>query len=404
MSTQISSTPLTQTSVVSPPHPFAVPQFKGETINNEDAWAVTRRPDEVGVPVAKLEGWIHAYFQDCELRLLSRETIEGRKYFYRNFLWFLNREGIADCTSTDIRRFFYYLGHGHEESGGRFGKAHLICPLRPITIRDYYNSLRLLFEWLYEQGVTAESLFKKINPPVARTGIKQPLSEEQIEKLIIAARSSSDPLRNCAMIAFFLDTGCRASEVISLRIRHVDLANGRCQVLGKGNKLRTVFFGQQTSELLKTYLDKSYDLDKTIPQDWPIFYSGLRLRIDPSRQVELLPNDFENGHEGLVTVFRDHRGNLLEIPPPLSRYGMLRLMKRIAKKAGIKDDVCLHAFRRTFAIEMLRSGAHVFGVQELLGHTDLGQTRKYCAVALSDAEAQHRKFSPVDRQLAFAQV
>lgn len=395
------SSPLPQTSVAPSPHSFVVPQFKQKAANIEDVWAVTRRPDEIGVLVAKLEGWMSVYFQDCELRLLSAKTIEVRKYFFRNFLWFLDHEGIADCTSTDIRRFFYYLGHGHEEAGGRFGKAHLTQPLRPITIRDYYNSLRLLFEWLCEQGVTAESLFKKIKPPVARTVTKQPLSEDQIEKLITAARSSSDPLRNCTMLAFFLDTGCRASEVTSLKIRDVDLANGRCQVLGKGNKFRTVFFGQQTSDLLKTYLGESYNQDTINTANWPLFYSGLRLRIHPTSGMKLLPNDFETREDGLLTVFRDHRGNLLEIPPPLTRYGMLRLMKRIAKNAGIKDDVCLHAFRRTFAIEMLRSGAHVFGVQALLGHTDLGQTRKYCAVALSDAEAQHRKYSPVDRQFSF---
>lgn len=335
--------------------------------------------------------------KDCELRLLSRDTLEGRKYFYRNFLRFLDHKDITYCTVMDIRNFFHYLANGHEEPGGRFGRAHMTKPLRPISIRDYYNSLRLLFEWLHAQGITPESLFAKISPPIARTGIKQPLSQEQLDKLMTAARRSSDPLRNCALIAFLLDTGCRAGETVGVKLGDVDLANGRCRVLGKGNKYRTVFFGQRTSELLNEYLNASYERGGQSDVSLPLFYSGLRLRIDLSRNIEVQPNDFETSDEGLTTVFRDPRGNLLEIPPAMTRSGMLHLMKRIAKNAGIKDDVCLHAFRRTFAIEMLRSGAHVFGVQALLGHTDLTQTRKYCAVALSDAEAQHRKYSPMDR-------
>ena len=361
------------------------------------AWINTQIQSEIGISVDALRVWIEEYLKDCELRLLSRDTLEGRKYFYRNFLRFFDHKDIAHCTVRDIRNFFHYLAHGHEEPGGRFGRAHMTKPLRPISIRDYYNSLRLLFEWLHAQGVTQQSLFAKISPPIARTSIKQPLSQEQLDKLMAAARQSSDPLRNCALIAFLLDTGCRAGETVGVKLGDIDLANGRCRVLGKGNKYRTVFFGQRTSEVLNEYLNASYERGGQSDASLPLFYSGLRLRIDLSQGIEVQPNDFETPDEGLTTVFRDPRGNLLEIPPAMTRSGMLHLMKRIAKNAGIKDDVCLHAFRRTFAIEMLRSGAHVFGVQALLGHTDLTQTRKYCAVALSDAEAQHRKYSPMDR-------
>ena len=53
---------------------------------------------------------------------------------------------------------------------------------------------------------------------------------------------------------------------------------------------------------------------------------------------------------------------------------------------------------RTFTLPLtLRNGTNVFSVQAMLGHTNLQMTRKYCAMALTDAEAQHRQFSPMDR-------
>lgn len=82
---------------------------------------------------------------------------------------------------------------------------------------------------------------------------------------------------------------------------------------------------------------------------------------------------------------------------PFTRSGLLHLVKRLGKTAGIKDSASVHALRRSFAVQMLRNGANVFSVQAMLGHTNLQMTRKYCTMALTDAEAQHRQFSPMDR-------
>lgn len=73
------------------------------------------------------------------------------------------------------------------------------------------------------------------------------------------------------------------------------------------------------------------------------------------------------------------------------------MLKRLGNKAGIQDEVSVHALRRSFAVQMLKNGANVFSVQAMLGHSTLQQTRKYCTLALADTEAQHRQFSPMDR-------
>jgi integrase/recombinase XerD len=143
--------------------------------------------------------------------------------------------------------------------------------------------------------------------------------------------------------------------VVALKCKDVDLESGRCRVLGKGNKYRTVFFGHKTGGLLARLIRRN-----------------------------------GNGEDGPLFVSSRGRGHF-------TRSGLLHLMKWLGNSAGIKDEVSLHVFRRSFAVQMLRNGANVFSVQAMLGHTNLTMTRRYCQVALADTEAQHRKFGPMDR-------
>ncbi|MBV9865372.1 MAG: tyrosine-type recombinase/integrase [Abitibacteriaceae bacterium] len=320
----------------------------------------------VAVHIADLEQFAQDYLYDCDLRLQSPRTIETRRVFLRNFFWFLHQRNYATCGASEIRHFFHYLAHGHEEAGGRFGNKNLTHAVRPITVMDYYTCLRSLFDWLVAQRITPETPFIIIAKPQVREEIKCPLSAEQITALLRATHESADPLRNAALLLLLLDTGCRASELVALKRRDLDLTNHRCRVRGKGDKYRTLFFGGKTADTLSQYL---HELDQPQP-----------------KMGQELPSD---GDEPLFSSARS--------TSPLTRSGLLHLIKRLGKAAGIKDAVCVHALRRSFAVQMLKNGANVFSVQALLGHTNLQQTRKYCALAMTDTEAQHRQFSPVDR-------
>ncbi len=117
--------------------------------NTEDAAKATG-----AVKTADLEHLVEAFLSDCELRLYSPHTIETRRVFLKNFLWFLINKRCALCGVSELRQFFHYLMHGHEESGGRFGNKNLTCAVRPITVMDYYTCLRSLFDWLVAQRIS----------------------------------------------------------------------------------------------------------------------------------------------------------------------------------------------------------------------------------------------------------
>jgi site-specific recombinase XerD len=198
-----------------------------------------------------------------------------------------------------------------------------------------------------------------------REATKSPLSLDQVARLLFATEGSTDPIRDTALLLFLLDTGCRAGETIALNAADVDLANGNCMVLGKGSKRRLVYFGGETAAALGRYLTYSRRL------------STHGAVTDPESALFLPLHG-----RGRFTVS-----------------GLRCIVRRLSKAAGVKTSCSPHAFRRTFAVQTLRNGANVFSVQAMLGHTDLEMTRRYCRIAESDIETQHRAFGPVDNLL-----
>lgn len=320
-------------------------------------------PDS-SVLTVDLQHWSEEYLCDCDLRLQSPRTLETRRIFIRNLLWFLYNRDYAQCGTMELRQFFRYLLHGHEEPGGRFGHRHLKRPVRPITLKEYYICLRSFFSWLVEAGKITQTPFTQIPKPQVREATKPPLSAGQIEQLLRATHEGVNAARDEALLYWLLDTGCRATETVSLRLRDLDLKNRSCSVLGKGNKYRTVYFGAKTAEVLEHYL----------------------------RQRNCLPDSYQDCATEDLPLFLSGQGNM-----PITRSGLQQLLERLRRRCGIKGSCSPHAFRRSFAVQTLRNGANVFSVQAMLGHSDLGMTQRYCALAQTDVEAQHRQFSPVDR-------
>lgn len=316
------------------------------------------------VALADLPYLIEAYLCECDLLFQSPRTLEMRRLFLRNLLWFLRRRGYGQCGTTELRHFFHYLLHGHEESGGRFGHPHLKRPVRPITLKDYYIGLRSFFSWLVQTDNIVSTPFTRIPKPQVRETIKPPLSPDQITALLQAAQEGFQPARDTALLFWLLDTGCRASETVSVQLTDLDLTSQSCAVLGKGNKYRTVYFGSKTAETIEAYL---------------------------RRTGRLCPANADRRNQG-SPLFCSRQGK-----GALTRSGLQQVVERLGQNAGIKGSCSPHAFRRSFAVQTLKNGANVFSVQAMLGHSDLEMTRRYCALAQTDVEAQHRRFSPVDR-------
>lgn len=306
-----------------------------------------------------LERLIADWLLDGEYRLHSERTVETRRGFLKNLLWFLKQNNHEWCGTREVKAFLHYLRHGHEDEGGRWGRPHLRQPVRPVTVRDYYNNLHTFFKFVVAEGVLESSPMDQVPVPVYRADQKEPFTSEQVSALLQAARRTSNARRDELICLLLLDTGIRASELTGLKVCDVDLQGRSCIVRGKGNKTRSVFFGVAVASALRAY-------------------------VRGERRSAAQP------------LFVSDRGS--ESVRPLTRSGLLQLIQRLGEAAEIQGSSCnVHRMRRTFAVEWLRGGGNVFSLQAMLGHTNLQMTQRYLALARADIEAQARQFSPADR-------
>jgi site-specific recombinase XerD len=303
-----------------------------------------------------LERFSQDWLFDGEFRAHSPRTTETRRIFVQNLLRFLTQEGCSTCGKQELKAFFVFLGRPTPE--GRWGIPRLTQPLKPITIKDYFVNLRVMFRWFEMEGFIEASPMEALPIPAVRDSHIQPFAPEQVKALFEAAKKSTQPKRDYAIVSLLLDCGLRAGELCGLKVCDIDL-NARCvSVTGKGNKRRSVYFGKETSKALWQHIRST----NRQADDW---------------------------------VFPSDRG--IRTGEPLKPNGLLQLVQRLGQAANIKAVRCSpHTFRHTYAVSFLRAGGSVFTLRESLGHTNLTMTSKYVMVAEADL-SQSKNFSPVDR-------
>jgi len=320
--------------------------------------AIVRHPvrPPAAVTIADLERYAEEWLFEGECRSHSAHTIGTRRSFIKHLLWFLQQKGHQACDTRALKEFLVYLAQPHPE--GRWGIPRMTQPLRPISQRDYFQNLKIMFKWFEGEGLVVSSPLARVQPQVVRASQVQPFAPEQVAALLRAARKSCHPRRDYAILMVLLDTGLRAMELCGLRVRDIDLQAGCVSVTGKGNKRRTVFFGEATAKALRQHLRS----EARLSDDW---------------------------------VFLSDRG--IHTGRPLKPNGLLQLMERLGRSAGIQAVRCSpHTCRHTYAVSFLRAGGSAFTLRESLGHTTLTMTSKYVVVAEADL-SQSRMFSPMDR-------
>ncbi len=162
---------------------------------------------------------------------------------------------------------------------------------------------------------------------------------------------SSEKIRDHAIIMLLAYSGMRVSELCSLDIEDVDFIEGIVKIRsGKGDKDRIVVVDGKALESLKEYLHKEKRFNG------PLFISQKETRITPV-QVE-------------------------------------RLIKKYSQMAGIKKHVTPHVIRHTFATTLLKNGADIRFIQQLLGHSSISTTEIYTHVDENTLRNIYEKTKP----------
>lgn len=258
---------------------------------------------------------------------------------------------LQDFSKESVRTYKQNL----HEFRGRAGQE--------LTVRSKNHHLTVLRAFL-RYLVQEEEL--DIYPPDRVKRFKEEqrkvkvLFVEELQRLLTAPDASTiEGKRDLAILWLFFSTGMRLAELRSLDRKDINFGTREISVRGKRRKIRVVFLSDPAVEKMKDYLDSRIDHLE------PLFLNYLRN----------IANELPPGEK-----FR------------MSMNNIYRIVKKYALKAGIVSDPSPHTLRHSFATNLLRNGADLRSVQELLGHKDLSTTQIYTHVTNPQLKEVHKKF------------
>jgi integrase/recombinase XerD len=228
---------------------------------------------------------------------------------------------------------------------------------KPLTVKAHHRILDAFFTWcVYDERLEASPMRRVPKPKVTQEQIK-PLTAEELTALLAEPnRKFFVGLRDVALIALMADTGLRVTEILNIRLGDVDTRARAITVIGKGDKPRTVFYGEAVAGHLRNYLRR-------------------RAR---------------RGVEDLLFVS--------SLGEKLLRFAIVERMRDYGYAAGIRGKrVSPHTLRHTFAVNWLKNGGDTLSLQRLLGHSSPAMTERYVNFLTADLAEMHRTVSPLDR-------
>lgn len=240
-------------------------------------------------------------------------------------------------------------------------KARNGAPLS-ITTKNYHLTvLRAFLRYLLQdeemEGIYAPDNIRRFKQEERQVKV---LRHEELERLLDSPDvSTRTGKRDKAIMELFFSTGLRLEELRSLNVKDLNFDTREISVRGKRGKIRVVFLSDRAVESLREYLEARLD-DLT-----PLFI----------RNMEKAQNEMPPGEE-----FR------------LSRISVYNVVKKYALLAGVVSDPSPHTLRHSFATDLLRNGADLRSVQELLGHADLSTTQIYTHVTNPQLKDVHQRY------------
>ena len=273
-------------------------------------------------------------------------SVNTRESYLRDTLYFLEylSDTGTDPLQADEQTVQGYVDHLHE------------LKRSPTTISRNLASVRCFYKFLIFRGLVENNPAKGIKLEKMVKKLPQVLSGEEIE-LLLAQPDITEPkgCRDKAMLELLYATGIRASELINLNIKDLNLRSG--VLYCRGSK------GVRSS---------------------PVY---------PSAVVAV--SDYIYRMRGLITV--PESGNALFVNlngGRLTRQGFWKIVKGYATEAGITKEITPHTLRHSFALHLLENGASVKDIQTMMGHADISSTQVYVQLLDSHVKQVYNNCHP----------
>lgn len=282
------------------------------------------------------------YIQYLEAKNYAKNTLSAQRRIVLQFFRYLNERGLTDfreATPATVIHYRDYLKKGK-------GYSHNYIYLQMGVIKSFY---RFLYErrLIKDKSLTEYSYLRPIKDLP-----KEIPAEEELSLLLDKDFNKRDK----AILELYYGTGLRHSELIRLNRADIDFSQNLVFVhKGKGKKDRLVPVTDYALGLVSDYLRSRKDKSEAL------FLSSTGKRID----------------DNIVT----------------------RIFKKLNQQSPLGKNVTPHTLRHCFATHLLRGGAKIRQVQEILGHEDMGTTQRYTHLEITDLKQAIKRFHPTENEL-----
>ena len=228
--------------------------------------------------------------------------------------------------------------------------------LNASSVSRTISTLKSLYKYLKINGQIKTNPVSNINTPKKAQKLPKVLSEDEVNNLLDINLKTDFDYRNKAMLELMYSSGLRVSELINLTLNDIDTKSAIVRVFGKGSKERVIPLDEYACEALDNY----------------ILYHRYNL--------------FKHGENNYL--FLNNHGE------KMTRQGFFKILQKLAKEKNIKTSFSPHTLRHSFATHLLKHGADLRSIQELLGHSDISSTQIYTHITNERLQNNYKEFHP----------
>ncbi len=269
----------------------------------------------------------------------SQNTITSYKKDLENFLSY-TKKNIKKIKKEDIKNYIQTISKN---------KSSKSVSRNISSIKSFYKFLQI------DSYITKNEAIDIAKPKIQKS-LPKVLTEEEINKLLNFPLNDAYSYRNKAMLELMYSSGLRVSELINLKVNDIDHEMNLVRIFGKGSKERVIPLGTYAEKALKTYINEY--------------------------RTALIKNKSTN------YLFLSSRGD------KMTRQAFFKILKKIAKEQNIKTNFSPHTLRHSFATHLLKHGADLRSIQELLGHSDISSTQIYTHIENEKLKENYQKNHP----------
>lgn len=273
---------------------------------------------------------------------------------------------------ADLRPYLSYLAERNVSLGdvtpgtlSDFLWARRAAPLKSSSLYRLSESLRQFHRFLKVEGRAPSDPTGPLSTPKTSERLPKVLSIDEVSRLLAHSPTLTiRTLRFKAMLELLYAAGLRVSELVGLPAKDIDLEVGYVRVFGKGGKERVVPINRRAIHAVRVYREEL----KVPAKDGPLFVG--RAGRSPAALLASA------------------------VGRPLTRTAFWYELKKWARDAGVRKPLSPHVLRHSFATHLLKGGADLRVVQEMLGHADISTTQIYTHLDREAIKKAHRKFHP----------